>query len=188
MIDHISIAVRDLDSERRLLRCRAWPLSNSPALFDRPNHIGFGKRYPELWLNARPAMAPLPADVGAHIALRAPSPEAVTAFHAAALAAGGTCDGPPGPRAAAMTTYFGAFVRDPDGNRLEAVHFPRPPPNSPALSVYSHLPLRRPPSLSLHCHKPHAITLGIGERSANRHGTGGRYGHDQRGRPSLRKG
>jgi catechol 2,3-dioxygenase-like lactoylglutathione lyase family enzyme len=70
-------------------------------------------------------MVPPPADTGAHIALRAPSEEAVSAFHAAALAQGGTCDGPPGPRQAAMTTYFGAFVRDPDGNRIEAVHFPR---------------------------------------------------------------
>jgi catechol 2,3-dioxygenase-like lactoylglutathione lyase family enzyme len=48
----------------------------------------------------------------------------VRAFHAAALANGGTDDGAPGPRQAAMITYFGAFVRDPDGNRLEAATFP----------------------------------------------------------------
>lgn len=126
MIDHISIAVRDLDMSAAFYVRALAPLELT-RLVERPNMIGFGKRYPELWLNARPAMAPLPADVGAHAAFRAPSPDAVTAFHAAALAAGGTCDGPPGPRAAAMTTYFGAFVRDPDGNRLEAVHFPRSP-------------------------------------------------------------
>ena len=126
MIDHISIAVRDLDMSAAFYVRALAPLELT-RLVERPNMIGFGKRYPELWLNARPAMTPLPADVGAHAAFRAPSPDAVTAFHAAALAAGGTCDGPPGPRAAAMTTYFGAFVRDPDGNRLEAVHFPRAP-------------------------------------------------------------
>jgi catechol 2,3-dioxygenase-like lactoylglutathione lyase family enzyme len=124
MIDHISIAVRDLEASAAFYAATLAPLELT-RLIDRPTQVGFGKRYPELWLNARPAMAPPPADVGAHVALRAPSPEAVTAFHAAALAAGGTCDGPPGPRAAAMTTYFGAFVRDPDGNRIEAVHFPR---------------------------------------------------------------
>ena len=124
MIDHISIAVRDLDMSAAFYVRALAPLELT-RLVERPNMIGFGKRYPELWLNARPAMTPLPADVGAHAAFRAPSPEAVTAFHGAALAAGGTCDGPPGPRAAAMTAYFGAFVRDPDGNRLEAVHFPR---------------------------------------------------------------
>jgi catechol 2,3-dioxygenase-like lactoylglutathione lyase family enzyme len=127
MIDHISIAVRDLDASAAFYARALGPLELA-RLVDRPDRIGFGKRYPELWINARPAMAPLPADVGAHAAFRAQSPEAVSAFHAAALAAGGTCDGPPGPRTAAMTTYFGAFVRDPDGNRLEAVHFPRQQP------------------------------------------------------------
>jgi catechol 2,3-dioxygenase-like lactoylglutathione lyase family enzyme len=127
MIDHISIAVHDLAASTAFYAAALAPLDLA-RLVDRPTQTGFGKRYPELWLNARPAMAPMPADVGAHVALRAPSPEAVTAFHAAALAAGGTCDGPPGPRAAAMTNYFGAFVRDPDGNRIEAVHFPRQQP------------------------------------------------------------
>ena len=127
MIDHISIAVHDLAASTAFYAAALAPLELT-RLIDRPTQTGFGKRYPELWLNARPAMAPLPTDVGAHVALRAPSPEAVTAFHTAALASGGTCDGPPGPRAASMTTYFGAFVRDPDGNRLEAVHFPRQQP------------------------------------------------------------
>jgi catechol 2,3-dioxygenase-like lactoylglutathione lyase family enzyme len=127
MIDHISIAVRDLDASATFYARTLGPLELT-RLVDRPDRIGFGKRYPEFWINARPALAPLPADVGAHAAFRAPSPEAVTAFHTAALAAGGTCDGVPGPRMAAMTTYFGAFVRDPDGNRLEAVHFPRQQP------------------------------------------------------------
>ena len=124
MIDHISIAVRDLERSAAFYAAILSPLELT-RLVERPNQVGFGKRYPELWLNARPAMPPIPANTGAHLALRAPSNEAVAAFHAAALAAGGTCDGPPGPRQAAMTTYFGAFIRDPDGNRIEAVHFPR---------------------------------------------------------------
>ena len=125
MIDHISIAVRDLQRSAAFYAEILAPLDLT-RLVDRPQTVGFGKRYPELWLNARPEMSPIAADTGAHIALRAPNPEAVTTFHAAALAAGGTCDGLPGPRQAAMTTYFGAFIRDPDGNRIEAVNFPRP--------------------------------------------------------------
>lgn len=126
MIDHISLAVRDLHTSAALYEAALAPL-NFARLVERPTQIGFGKRYPELWLYARPDMPPVPANVGAHVALRAPSPEAVTAFHAAALAHGGTCAGPPGPRQAAMTTYFGAFIRDQDGNRVEAVHFPPAP-------------------------------------------------------------
>lgn len=124
MIDHLSLAVRDLEKSAAFYAGILAPLELT-RLVDRGDRIGFGKRYPELWLNARPTLAPIAPDTGAHIALRAPSPEAVTAFHAAALAGGGTCDGPPGPRQASMTIYFGAFIRDPDGNRVEAVHFPR---------------------------------------------------------------
>jgi catechol 2,3-dioxygenase-like lactoylglutathione lyase family enzyme len=65
------------------------------------------------------AAAPGP---GFHLALRAPSQAAVRAFHAAALAHGGTDDGPPGPRPQYSPTYYAAFVVDPDGHRLEAVH------------------------------------------------------------------
>ena len=49
--------------------------------------------------------------------------EAVRAFYAAAVEGGGSDDGAPGPRQAAVTGYYGAFIRDPDGNRIEAVTF-----------------------------------------------------------------
>ncbi|MGE0699947.1 MAG: VOC family protein, partial [Hyphomicrobiaceae bacterium] len=93
-------------------------------LVRREGMAGFGKRYPELWLNHRPGMERVASATGVHICLRARTAEAVRAFHAAALAGGGSDDGAPGPRAAAMTSYFGAFVRDPDGNRIEAASFP----------------------------------------------------------------
>lgn len=56
-----------------------------------------------------------------HLALRAPSPASVDAFHAAALSRGGVDDGPPGPRDAYGPGYYAAFVVDLDGHRLEAV-------------------------------------------------------------------
>ena len=58
---------------------------------------------------------------GTHIAFVAPSNEAVDAFHAAALANGGTCEGAPGDRAYPHGTVYAAFVRDPFGNKLEAL-------------------------------------------------------------------
>jgi catechol 2,3-dioxygenase-like lactoylglutathione lyase family enzyme len=85
--------------------------------------IGYGKKYPEFWLNRRADMAPVAADSGAHVALRASSTAAIDAFHAAALAAGGTSDGAPGIRAKYHLSYYAAFIRDPDGNRVEAVTF-----------------------------------------------------------------
>jgi catechol 2,3-dioxygenase-like lactoylglutathione lyase family enzyme len=63
---------------------------------------------------------------GVHLAFSAPSPEAVDAFHAAALEAGGRDNGAPGPRPEYHAGYYGAYVFDPDGNNVEAVHHTYP--------------------------------------------------------------
>jgi catechol 2,3-dioxygenase-like lactoylglutathione lyase family enzyme len=68
-------------------------------------------------------MAPVAPDSGAHVGLRVRSVEMVDAFHAAALAGGGTSDGAPGLRPQHGEGYYAAFIRDPDGNRIEAVTF-----------------------------------------------------------------
>jgi catechol 2,3-dioxygenase-like lactoylglutathione lyase family enzyme len=56
-----------------------------------------------------------------HIAFRADDRAQVDAFYAAAIAAGGTDNGPPGPRPQYHPNYYGAFVLDPDGHNIEAV-------------------------------------------------------------------
>jgi catechol 2,3-dioxygenase-like lactoylglutathione lyase family enzyme len=122
MIDHVSIGVRDLEAAARfyeavlgalgLTKLREWPGAA----------IGYGKKHPEFWINSRPSMAAV-GDDGAHICLRAPSVTEVEAFHAAAIAAGGTSDGAPGLRPEYHERYYAAFVRDLDGNRIEAVTF-----------------------------------------------------------------
>lgn len=123
MIDHISIAVSDLAASAAFYDRVLAPLGMT-RLAERPATVGFGKRYPEFWLNLRPGLSPVGADTGIHVCLRARSEEAVSAFHDAAIAAGGRSDGEPGMRKAAMTDYFGAFIRDLDGNKIEAVTFP----------------------------------------------------------------
>jgi catechol 2,3-dioxygenase-like lactoylglutathione lyase family enzyme len=121
MIDHVSIPVRDLAASAVFYERVLGPLGYK-RFAERPTTVGFGKKYPELWLNLRTGM-PADADPGTHVALRAASQDAVRAFHAAALANGAANDGDPGPRQAAVTGYYGAFIRDPDGNRIEAVTF-----------------------------------------------------------------
>lgn len=123
MIDHISIGVRDLAASARFYETVLAPLGFQ-RLVDRPATVGFGKTYPEVWLNARPAMPTVAEDTGIHVCLRARSIDAVDAFHQAAMAHGGKDDGAPGMRAAAMVAYYGAFIRDPDGNRIEAMTVP----------------------------------------------------------------
>ena len=122
MIDHVSIAVRDLD--RSVVFYEAVLSRIGYAKLEvRPKTVGFGKRYAEFWLNLRPEMYALPLDSGAHICLRVPTTAAVDAFHAAALAAGGASDGAPGLRPHHGEGYYAAFIRDLDGNRIEAVTF-----------------------------------------------------------------
>ncbi|MDX2157519.1 MAG: VOC family protein [Hyphomicrobiaceae bacterium] len=125
MIDHVSLGVADLARSAAFYEAVLSPLGMT-CLVRREGTVGFGKRYPEVWLNHRPAMQLVEASTGIHICLRARTEDAVRAFHVAALAAGGTDDGEPGPRQAAMTAYYAAFVRDPDGNRIEAASFPQP--------------------------------------------------------------
>jgi catechol 2,3-dioxygenase-like lactoylglutathione lyase family enzyme len=125
MIDHVSIPVRDLAASSGLYDRVLAPLGLS-RLVDRPATVGFGKRYPEFWLNLRAGLPPVPPETGSHVCLRAPDEDAVRAFHAAALELGCATAGDPGPRQGAQTTYYGAFVYDLDGNKIEAVFFPRP--------------------------------------------------------------
>jgi catechol 2,3-dioxygenase-like lactoylglutathione lyase family enzyme len=126
MIDHASLAVRDLAASTEFFTHALQPLGLT-LLVAQSDRTGFGAKYPELWLNARPHMRPIEADTGAHLCLRARTPEAIDAFHAAALAHGGTDDGAPGLRKATLVTYYAAFVRDPDGNRIEVMTVPPTP-------------------------------------------------------------
>ena len=123
MIDHISVGVSDLERAARFYEATLAALGLS-RLVTRPATIGFGKSYPEFWINLRPGMVMVPPESGTHICLRAKAPGDVDAFHAAALSAGGGSDGAPGIRPHDRVKYYAAFVIDPDGNRIEAVTFP----------------------------------------------------------------
>jgi catechol 2,3-dioxygenase-like lactoylglutathione lyase family enzyme len=120
MIDHVSVGVSNLERAARFYEAVLAPLGLS-RLVTRPATVGFGKSYPEFWINLRAAMAP---ESGSHICLRAKSAGEVDAFHVAALNAGGRSDGAPGLRPHDRVRYYAAFVIDPDGNRVEAVSFP----------------------------------------------------------------
>ena len=123
MIDHISVGVSDLERSAQFYELTLAPLGLS-RLVTRPATIGFGKNYPEFWINWRADMAPVVPGSGAHVCFRAKSAAEVDAFHDAALNSGGRSDGAPGLRPHDRVKYYAAFVVDPDGNRIEAVTFP----------------------------------------------------------------
>jgi catechol 2,3-dioxygenase-like lactoylglutathione lyase family enzyme len=122
MIDHVSVPVRDLHRASVFYEALLGTLGYAK-LELRPATVAFGKRYSEFWVNHRPGMTPAGADGGAHVALRASTRQAVDAFHEAALKHGGASDGAPGLRPQHGEGYYAAYIRDPDGNRVEAVTF-----------------------------------------------------------------
>ena len=119
MIDHVSVPVRDLAAAIRFYDALLAALGYE-RLETREKTAGWGKKYPDFWVNWRPDAA---VSDGAHVCFRARAADIVDAFHAAALAAGGSSDGAPGLRPQHGEGYYAAFVRDADGNRLEAVTF-----------------------------------------------------------------
>jgi catechol 2,3-dioxygenase-like lactoylglutathione lyase family enzyme len=124
MIDHVSVGVSDLAAAARFYDAALGTIGYV-RLEDRERTVGWGRpgKHSEFWINFRAGMAKLPADSGAHVCLRAPDMKMVDAFFAAAIKAGGVSDGDPGPRPHFGDGYYAAFIRDPDGNRIEVVTF-----------------------------------------------------------------
>jgi catechol 2,3-dioxygenase-like lactoylglutathione lyase family enzyme len=119
MIDHISIGVRDIPRARRFYDAALAPLGYS-CLSSGDTYLAYGADRAVLWIGK--AARPVPADPesGLHVCFSAPTRASVDAFHAAALAHGGTDNGAPGLRPDYGETYYAAFAVDPDGYRIEA--------------------------------------------------------------------
>jgi catechol 2,3-dioxygenase-like lactoylglutathione lyase family enzyme len=122
MLGHLSFGVEDLDRAARFYDRVMEPLGWVRVWSTRKG-VGYGPPGggDKLALFPRPGQVQAPG-AGFHLAFDAPSRAAVDAFHAAALSAGGTDGGAPGLRPHYGATYYAAFVLDPDGHKLEAVH------------------------------------------------------------------
>jgi catechol 2,3-dioxygenase-like lactoylglutathione lyase family enzyme len=122
MIHHVSIGTNDLtrakafyDPLMSLVGFRLLKLSDKAAHYG-ASDIVFSLETPVDGLRAT-------AGNGVHIAFQAPDRETVRRFHEIAVANGGTDEGGPGIRENYNANYYGAFVRDLDGNKIEAVTY-----------------------------------------------------------------
>jgi catechol 2,3-dioxygenase-like lactoylglutathione lyase family enzyme len=89
-------------------------------MLEHPAAAAYGKRYPEFWVQTPIDGRPAGVGNGTHVGFLAENRAQVDAFYAAALAAGAKGDGPPGPRPHYGAPYYGCFVRDLDGHKIEA--------------------------------------------------------------------
>jgi catechol 2,3-dioxygenase-like lactoylglutathione lyase family enzyme len=119
MFDHVSIGVADLARAKRFYDAALAPLGYS-CLQESASELGYGRGKVGFWI--APTGNPVPPDdkSGLHFCFDAATREAVDAFHAAALRAGGRDNGRPGIRPDYTQPYYAAFAIDPDGYRLEA--------------------------------------------------------------------
>lgn len=119
ILSHVSIGTDDL-ARAVAFYDAVLPSLGCKKLFEYPGAVAYGKAFPEFWVQKPIDGAGSSVGNGTHFCFIAESKEAVHAFYEAALAAGATDDGPPGPRPEYGAPYYGAFARDPDGHKIEA--------------------------------------------------------------------
>ena len=124
MLDHLGLKVTHFERSKAFYLHALAPLGIALVMEVTPEmtgtdarHAGFGSQgKPFFWIGTGGT-----GHGGMHVAFAARSRAVVDAFHAAAIAAGGADNGAPGLRPQYHPDYYGAFVRDPDGNNIEAV-------------------------------------------------------------------
>lgn len=127
MIDHINLRAQDFSKIVEFYTAALGPIGYR-VLFEYPGSTGMGgaNGMPDLWISQ--TEKPINPT---HVALRGLRSE-IDQFHAAAIAAGGTDNGPPGMRPDYHENYYAAFVIDPEGNNIEVVcHYPNGVPPTP---------------------------------------------------------
>jgi catechol 2,3-dioxygenase-like lactoylglutathione lyase family enzyme len=116
MLDHIKLHVADFERSKAFYEQALEPLGCRLIMESAPGTAGFGAQFPFFWIQQSDS------PTVAHVAFRVGDNDMVDAFHAAGVAAGGSDNGQPGLRPQYHPGYYGAFVLDPDGNNIEAVH------------------------------------------------------------------
>ena len=119
IISHLSIGTNDFERATAFYD-RVLATLGCKRVLDFPGAVAYGKQSPEFWVQRPIDGEPAAPANGCHVGFIATSKEQVQAFYDAAIAAGARDDGAPGPRPDYGEDYYGCFVRDPDGHKIEA--------------------------------------------------------------------
>lgn len=122
IVSHVSIGTNDF-ARAIAFYDQVLPTLGAMRIMEHPNAAAYGKLYPEFWVQTPLDGKPASIGNGTHIGFVAATKQAVHDFFDAALAAGGKDDGAPGPRPLYGEPYYGCFVRDPDGHKIEAAYW-----------------------------------------------------------------
>ena len=121
MFSHVTIGSNDVEKATEFYDAVMATLGQK-RFYAAKNAVAYGEAASaKVWILTPFDGEPARAGNGAHIAFLAPSRQTVHAFHEAALAHGGSDEGQPGPRPHYHENYYAAYVRDPEGNKLQAV-------------------------------------------------------------------
>lgn len=120
MLHHVSVGVSDVTRAADFYDAVLGALGYKRTAQYLPYAIAYGEGVSEFWIQLPHDHEAPTTGNGAHVGFAAHSQDAVHRFHQAGLANGGTDDGAPGPRPDYGPEYFGAFLRDPFGNKVEA--------------------------------------------------------------------
>jgi catechol 2,3-dioxygenase-like lactoylglutathione lyase family enzyme len=119
ILSHVSIGTNDF--ERALaFYDRVLASLGCRRIMEHPGAVAYGKGYPEFWVQTPFDKKKATVGNGTHIGFLADSQATVNAFYEAAIEAGAKDEGAPGPRSDYGEPYYGCFLRDPDGHKIEA--------------------------------------------------------------------
>ena len=121
IMTHVSVGVSDMARSTAFYDAVLATIGARRVLEEGGFAVAYGKQFPEFWVQMPANGAPPSVGNGYHFGFAAASRAEVDAFHAAAVAAGGKDDGAPGPREHYGPEYYGGFIRDPDGHKIEAM-------------------------------------------------------------------
>lgn len=125
IMSHVSIGVNNYERAVEFYE-KVLATIGAKIIMQHPLATAFGKIYPEFWVNAPLDDQTASVGNGTHFAFMAPDNDTVHAFWEAALAEGAKPDGPPGPRPHYGEPYYGCFVRDLDGHKIECTAWNAP--------------------------------------------------------------
>ena len=127
IMNHVSVGVSDLDRATGFYD-EVLATIGASRQHEAPNAVAYGKLFPEFWVQLPHGGGSPAAANGVHFAFFANSKDEVQAFYDTAVRLGGRDGGTPGQRPEYGEPYYGCFVYDLDGHKIEATYWDAPPP------------------------------------------------------------